>query len=291
MKAFSIEKPNNPLPLVFDSPHSGTHYPNDFNYACPFSMLEAAEDKYVEELFAHATKHGVTFLQAHFPRSYIDVNRAVDDIDIELLDGKWTGETPINATSRSHAGIGLIRRLVKPGIPVYNRSLSSEEVIARIEKYYTPYHDALHKTLKELHYNYGQVWHINCHSMPGSSAYPKRAIGLIGNTARPVDFCLGDRDGTTCDPAFTHALRDFIKNLGYTVSINDPFKGVECINKYSNPELRYNALQIEINKVLYMNEDTRVKNGNFERLQKDLEKITVFCADYVQSQLVNLAAD
>ncbi len=290
-KILSLSKPQTPLPLVFDSPHSGTRYPDDFGYACDFKILEAAEDKHVDDLFAAATAHGATFLAAHFPRSYIDPNRAATDIDTELLDEDWTGPFKINPSSRAHAGIGLIRRLVKPGIPVYNRALSSEEIVARIEKCYRPYHSALEKLIKEAHYNFGQVWHINCHSMPAASAYPKRSIGLVGNKAKPADFVLGDRDGTSCSHSFTLELRDFIKTLGYTVSVNDPFKGVELVAKYSAPAQGYHSLQIEINKSLYMNEETGEKTKNYSVLKGDVEKVIHFCSTFVESKLVNLAAD
>ncbi len=291
MDVFSLKKPSAPLPLVFDSPHSGSVYPEDFNFACNFKTLETAEDKYVEELFAHTPDYGASFLAAHFPRSYIDVNRKYEDIDTELLDGPWSGPFEIEPSSRSHAGIGLIRRLVKPGAPVYNRALSSEEIIHRIETYYAPYHSALETLISEAHYNFGQAWHINCHSMPTSSAYPRHGIGLIGNKARPVDFVLGDRDGTTCDPEFTRSLRDFIKSMGYTVSVNDPFKGVECIDKYSDPSTGHHSLQIEINKSLYMDEKTGKKLNNFVKLQADLEDLTAFIAKSVESRLITLAAD
>ncbi len=291
MNVFSLAKPKSPLPLLFDSPHSGNQYPADFRYACDFKTLETAEDKYVDNLFDFTPEYGARLLLAHFPRSYIDVNRAVDDIDPDLLAAPWNGPSPINPTPRSHSGIGLIRRLVKPGAPVYNRKLSSAEILRRIETCYIPYHNALNESLKDLHYNFGQVWHINCHSMPAASAYPRQPVGIVGNRPRAVDFVLGDRDGTTCDPAFTRALRDFIKGLGYTVSLNDPFKGVECIDKYSNPALGYHALQIEINKALYMNENTGEKTENYTKLKSDLETLTAYIAEYVQSRLTAIAAD
>ena len=288
----SIKKPKtNTLPLIFDSPHSGHHYPDDFDHICDHLTLERAEDKYVDDLFESAPDHGAHLLLAHFPRSYIDVNRSHDDIDTELLDGHWQGDFPIFPTNRSDAGIGLIRRLVKPGIPVYERDLSSDEIIARIENYYRPYHNALADLIEGAHYNFGQAWHINCHSMPSSSAYPKRPIGLIGNQPKPSDFVLGDRDGTTCDPAFTRVLRDFIKSLGYTVTINDPFKGVELVEKYSNPARGYHSIQIEINKALYMNDDTNEKTANYEVLKAHIGNINAFIAEHIESRLIPLAAD
>lgn len=287
----SVKKPKTPLPLIFDSPHSGTIYPADFNHACDFKTLQRAEDNHVDDLFASAPNHGAHLLLAHFPRSYIDVNRSIDDIDPKLLNAPWTGTRPINPTARSGAGIGLIRRLVRPGTPVYTRPLTTVEIIARIEKYYRPYHETLADLIEDAHYNFGQAWHINCHSMPSSSAYPKRPIALIGSKPKPADFVLGDRDGTTCDTAFTRALRDFITGLGYTVTINDPFKGVELVKKYSNPTNGYHSIQIEINKALYMNEETNERNANYEKLKEHITGITAFIAKHVESRLVNLAAD
>jgi len=291
----SIKKPKTPpstiKPLIFDSPHSGNIYPEDFDHACDPLTLARAEDNHVEDLFDCAPDHGAHLLLAHFPRSYIDVNRSADDIDTELLAEDWNGDFEIKPTSRSDAGIGLIRRLVRPGIPVYDRALTSTEIIHRIEKYYRPYHNTLADLIESAHYNFGQVWHINCHSMPAASAYPKRSISLIGNRQRPSDFVLGDRDGTTCDPAFTRALRDFIKDLGYTVTINDPFKGVELVEKYSNPMRGYHSIQIEINKALYMNEKTNERNANYTTLKSHITDITAFISQYIESRLVNLAAD
>jgi N-formylglutamate deformylase len=281
---YTLTRPQNGLPLVFDSPHSGHVYPQDFDYACDFSVLEKAEDKYVDQLFAHAPNHGATLLCADFPRSYIDVNRCERDIDIDLLEDLWPEE--LNPTARSHAGIGLIRRLVKPGVPLYARHLKAAEIRARIETYYRPYHAALEKAIEAAHYNFGHVWHINCHSMPTQDSHSFRASPL-----KSADIVLGDRDGTTCDIDFTHAVRDFFKGLGYRVSVNDPYKGVELVRRYSSPATGRHSLQIEIARNLYMDEETYKKCEGFEQTQKDMEKFMAFCADYVAAQSLPLAAD
>jgi N-formylglutamate deformylase len=286
----SVFRPKAPLPLVFDSPHSGHHYPDDFNFACDFITLQRTEDKYVDDLFTCVPDLGGVFLCAHAARSYIDLNRAVTDIDPELLSEEWPFG-PVQPSARSDAGIGLIRRLVKPGIPVYDRDLSPEEVIHRIEKYYRPYHDTLKKLLDEAHYNFGKVWHINCHSMPAASAAPRTPIGLVGGKPKQSDFVLGDRDGASGDMQFTHALREFLKELGYTVTVNDPFKGVELVRRYSNPTRGRYALQVEINKALFMNEETNEKSKDYSSLKEDIGKMVAFIASFVESQLIDLAAD
>jgi len=129
-RVYTVKKSQNSLPLVFDSPHSGKVYPENFGYHCDFETLQRAEDHDVEDLFAYAPEIGAALLSAEFPRSYIDPNRAIDDIDENLLAAPWPRETlgEITPTARSDSGIGLIRRLVRPGEPVYNRALSPEEI-------------------------------------------------------------------------------------------------------------------------------------------------------------------
>lgn len=280
------------LPLIFDSPHSGTHYPDNFDFFCDFKILESAEDKFIEDLFMNCTEYGATFLHAHFPRSYIDVNRRFDDIDPALLgETRWNGNFPIAPSARSHAGIGLIRRLVRPGIPVYNRALSPEEILHRIEYYYRPYHETLENLITEAHYNFGEVWHINCHSMPAASAHPRTPTGLSGASSKASDFVLGDRDGTSCSHDFTRRLREFLKSLGYTVTVNDPYKGVELVERYSNPAAGRHSLQIEVNKSLYMDEEKNTKNRNYKRLKSDIKQMNSFISAYVSARMIRLAAD
>lgn len=276
--------PERALPLVFDSPHSGTLYPEDFRYTCDHEALVRAEDKYVDELFAGAPDQGGALLCAEFPRSYIDVNRCDLDIDTDLLDGNWPHD--INPTARSHAGIGLIRRLVRPGMPLYDRKLDAAEIEHRIETYYRPYHSVLEHLIEDAHYRHGQVWHVNCHSMPSQEYYSFRASPL-----RAADFVLGDRDGTTCDIDFTHALRDFLKGLGYRVAINDPYKGVELVRRYSSPATGRHSIQIEVARSLYLDEKTYKKSNKFKNLKDDVDKLISFCADYVHAQSLPMAAD
>ena len=285
----NLTEPENALPLIFDSPHSGTHYPEDFDYACPFMALEQSEDKYVDDLFINAPSLGAPLLCALFPRTYIDVNRSMDDIDEALLDKPWNDpDIALNPTNRSYAGIGLIRRLIKPSLPVYNRLMSQKEIKSRIETYYTPYHHALGKLIEDAHKNFGQVWHINCHSMPSTA----KQIGAYArlNPAKTTDFVLGDRDGTSCDIQFTHMIRDFLQSKGYRVAINNPYKGVELVERYSAPALGRHSIQIEINRALYMDEQSCAKNKNYEALKSDITALIAHIADYTQSQLQPLAA-
>jgi N-formylglutamate amidohydrolase len=260
------------VPLVFDSPHSGTVYPDDFRFACPLGVLRMAEDTYVDELYGAAPRFGATLLAACFPRSYLDVNRALSDIDPALLDGTWPER--LEPGEKTRLGMGLIRRLAKPGMPVYDRKLSVAEVRTRIERYYRPYHAALDEICDRLHRKFGVVRYIDCHSMPSEGNAMSSDPG-----ARRADFVLGDRDGTTCEPALTEFVARVLRGRGYSVKINDPYKGVELVRRHGRPaESRY-ALQIEVNRALYMDERTQQKTAGFERLKADITHLVEALAD------------
>lgn len=276
-------------PVVFDSPHSGRIYPADFEYDCDFEILQKAEDNYVDRLFITAPDYGAVFLEAQFPRTYIDVNRAIDDIDPALLADNWTGT--INPTDRAHAGIGLIRRLARPGIPVYNRKLRAQDIQKRIDKYYRPYHRQLNKLVDQIHYDFGQVWHINCHSMPTHKAMPVLPRGAFPMLPGQPDFVLGDRSGTSCDIHFTHSFRDFLRSLGYRVAINNPYRGVEIVRRYGTPAVGRHSIQLEINKGLYWDEIKQKPSKNYKHFKGDVEKMIAFVTAYAENQLVALAAD
>lgn len=274
-------------PLVFDSPHSGTTYPDDFDYACDCDMLTRAEDKFVDALFTHVTGHDAAFVAAEFPRTYIDVNRRENDIDQEILDRPWPAE--IAKDGRAQAGIGLIRRLVKPGVPLYARQLSHGEVMHRIENYYRPYHAALQELLDDCHYRFGQVWHVNCHAMPAHTAYSRTAGHKNG--ARRYDFVLGDLDGTSCARDFRECIRNSLTRMGYRVGINDPYKGVEIVRRYGRPGENRHSIQIEINKALYMDEKRCDITPGYDQLHHDLKRLTSDIAAFVRARCIDMAAD
>lgn len=272
------------IPLVLDSPHSGRDYPADFNYICSRETLERAEDNDVDALFDFVPQTGAAMLCALFPRTYIDVNRAADDIDPELLEERWP--EPLNPTSRSYAGIGLIRRVAYPGQPVYERTLSVAEIKGRLDTYYHPYHATLKSLLDDRHYRFGQVWHINCHSMPAQiQRIPHGILNM------QPDFVLGDRDGTSCDLDFTHFIRDALRGMGYRVAINNPYKGVELVRRSAHPAGGRHSIQIEISKALYWDEHNNKRNNNFNVLKDDLHSLVSKISQYATDHLGNMAAD
>jgi N-formylglutamate amidohydrolase len=273
-----------PAPVVFDSPHSGSDYPADFNYACPLKLLRHAEDAHVESLFAAAPEFGATLIAALFPRSYIDVNRGLEDIDPLLLDQPWP--EPVSASDRVRVGMGLVRRVCKPGLAMYNRKLSVDEIRHRIACYYRPYHQALAEAINEAGVRFGAVWHINCHSMPSS---PGEGILPVG--WERTDFVLGDRDGTTCDIGFRRMVQAALERMGYDVRINDPYKGVELVRRFGKPRAGRHSLQIEINRRLYMNERTLERTSGYDELKRNLDALVAEIVAYAGDQLTAAAAD
>lgn len=266
------------LPLVLDSPHSGEAYPADFDHAPPRHEVRRAEDTHVARLYRHAPRHGATLIEATFPRSYIDPNRSLADVDPELLVDPW-GE-PLAPTRKTTQGIGLVWRVARSGVPMYARKLTSAEVRARIARCWQPYHDTLASELDAARQAFGAVWHLNLHSMP--------AVG-DANADDPgrarADFVLGDRDGTTCDPTFTREVATTLRNMGYDVAINDPYKGVELVRKHGRPAENRHSLQIEINRRLYMDEMTLEANDGYTKLERDLESMLMAIAAYVRRRI------
>jgi N-formylglutamate amidohydrolase len=255
-----------PIALVLDSPHSGTDYPADFDYAAPRALVRQAEDTHVETLWRSAPEFGATLIEALFPRAYIDPNRSLEDIDEALLDAPWPG--PVRRSRKTEQGIGLVWRLAREGAPMYARKLSVAEVQRRIDECYAPYHRALAQALDARHRQFGAVWHVNCHSMP--------AVGdtLADDPGRArADFVLGDRDGTTCAPEFTAAVSDALRGMGYDVAVNDPYKGVELVRLHGRPGENRHSLQIEINRRLYMDETTLEPHEGFAGLRADLDRL------------------
>jgi N-formylglutamate deformylase len=257
------------VPLVLDSPHSGALYPEDFAYCCPLPVLRRAEDSYVDELFAAAPQHGATLIGALFPRSYVDVNRAADDLDPTLL----AEPLPPFLVPRPMTRVGLVRRHAQPGVPIYDKKLTPDDVLARIERYHTPYHRVLDETVGRLHQGFGAVWHVNCHSMPSH-----------GDKGEHGDFVLGDRDGTTCDGEFTDFVASSLRGLGYDVRINEGYKGVEIVRRQGRPAENRHSLQIEVDRSLYMDQKTLEKLSGFDSLRADLDRLVAAIAGFVRAR-------
>ncbi len=255
-------------PVVFDSPHSGFALPADFDTIAPEAALRSTCDAYVDGLWSGVTAYGATLLAATFPRCYIDANRAAGDIDPELLATPWP--QPLQLTDYTRRGMGLIRRFALPGIPMYEKRLSVEDVQHRIDTYYTPYRTALRGTLESAVVRHGLVWHFNCHSMKSRG----NAMNVDAGARRP-DFVISDRDGTSAVPGVTRWTAEFFRGLGYSVQVNDPYHGGDIVRSFGAPDRHRSSIQIEISRGLYMNEADFARNAGFEKLR---DHLTAFAA-------------
>lgn len=239
------------MPVVFASPHSGADYPPEFVAASRLDplTLRKSEDSFVDEIFAAAPAHGAPLLRAFFPRVFLDPNREPFELDPEMFEDQLPSY--VNSQSaRVMAGIGTIARVVTTGEIIYKNKLQFAEVADRINTYYRPYHRELQKLIEQTRERFGLCLLIDCHSMPSVGGPIDQDPG-----ARRADFVLGDCFGASCAPELTDKAEQVLKGMGYQVVRNNPYSGGYTTVNYGRPAARVHALQIEINRALYMDEE------------------------------------
>lgn len=247
--AVEVIEPKVPaIPVLFASPHSGRNYPDDFGTIQPMPILRRAEDAYVDDLIRGAADQGVTIVNALFPRAYLDANRDEDDLDPDLIE---EGANVVGG-EKSKLGIGIIRRVVTPQYPIYDRRLPLTEVEQRIANYYQPYHAAIASAIRRLSIEAGPIVFIDWHSMKsvGNAATPD------GPGAERPDMVMGDRFGSSCALGLTEAIEGYLTGAGFSVSVNKPYAGAATLRRYGKPEKGIHALQIEMNRSIYLDEET-----------------------------------
>lgn len=272
------------VPLVFNSPHSGADYPAAFLAASRLDpvALRKSEDCFVDELFAAAIDYGAPLLRAHFPRAFLDVNREPYELDPKMFEGRLPGF--INARSmRVAGGLGTIARIVGDQQEIYAGKLQAAEALDRIERLYKPYHRTLKSLLQDQQRRFGLAFLIDCHSMPSS--------GLHRDEGQRADIVIGDRFGTSAAPFFVDAVEDALRGRGYRVGRNRPYAGGFITEHYGNPANAIHAVQIEINRGLYMDERTLTKTTGFTALQSDLEGMMADLAALLGCHNTRLAAE
>ncbi len=236
------------LPLIFSVPHSGRIYPDEFIEVSRLNEkgLRRSEDAFVDHLFKGMVSLGAPVLCARFPRAYLDVNREPYELEPRLFDGKL----PPYANTRSArvlSGLGTIPRIVADGCEIYHKRLPVEEGLTRIETLYRPYHTALQQLVNHTIDLHGTAILIDCHSMPSGQ---EKSLSI---RAKP-DVVLGDRYGTSCSCLLTDAVSELFLAHGYTTVYNQPYAGGFITEFYGKPEQGCHALQIELNRALYMDE-------------------------------------
>jgi N-formylglutamate amidohydrolase len=251
------------LPLVLNSGHSGSCYPSCFLAASRLdkNAIRRSEDSYVDELIAGAAALGAPLLKANFPRAWLDVNREPYELDPKM----FSGSLPTYANVRSvrvAGGLGTIARIVSESEEIYAAPLPVEEALARIDAVYKPYHRALRQLVIETRAAFGLAVLVDCHSMPSS-------VRGVHGRFRP-DIVLGDRYGTSCSSQLTDLAARILTCLGYSVSRNKPYAGGFITEHYGQPGRGLHAVQVEINRRLYMDERSLARTAGFDRLRSDL---------------------
>jgi N-formylglutamate amidohydrolase len=283
------------LPFVFNTAHSGRIYPARFVAGSRLDEhgLRRSEDCFVDQLFSESPALGAPLLMAHFPRAYLDANREPYELDPRMFDGRL----PSYANTRSMrvaGGLGVIPRIVAEGQEIYRERLPVSEALSRIDQIYRPYHRALRGLLTKTHQRFGEVYLFDCHSMPSASIGPSASIEPSGSGAvqasqpdigRPdigrPDIVLGDRYGTSCTPRFIDAAQAAFEQLGFSVMRNRPYAGGFITEHYGDPVAGNHALQIEINRALYMDEERLLPHAGFESVKHAMTQAVQIISDIV----------
>jgi N-formylglutamate amidohydrolase len=265
-------------PIIFNSPHSGTVYPHEFLMASRIDMatLRKSEDSFMDELIAGLSDQGFATVSVNFPRSYVDVNREPYELDPRM----FAGRLPSFANTRSMrvaGGLGTIPRVVGDGQEIYSDRLSIDDALQRIESLYKPYHRALRRLIARVHHDFGTAILVDCHSMP--------SVGVSREEPRRPDLVIGDRYGTSCAPLLADVVQDTMQSLGYSVGRNKPYAGGFITEHYGNPGSGLHAIQIELNRAIYMDERLRERSSNFARVAADVATLADACAAIPLSDL------
>jgi N-formylglutamate amidohydrolase len=249
-------------PIIFNSPHSGSVYPYDFLNASRIDLatLRRSEDSFMDELISDLSRRGFPTVRVNFPRSYVDVNREPYELDPRM----FAGRLPSFANTRSMrvaGGLGTIPRVVGDGQEIYRERLSVNDGLSRIEALYKPYHRALRRLINKVHQTFGTVVVVDCHSMP--------SIGVSRDEPRRPDVVIGDRYGTSCAPLLPDMVENTMSRLGYSVGRNKPYAGGFITEHYGNPASGLHAVQLELNRAIYMDERRREKGPRFAQVAAD----------------------
>ena len=269
--------------VVFASPHSGRDYPWSFlrKTILDEHSIRTSEDAFVDQLFDCAPQFGASFLKAGAPRAYVDLNRKVDELDPALIEGVCRGGNNLRIAS----GLGVIPRVVAGGRSIYSGKISHDEAQRRITQYWRPYHEMLQKLLDNARQRHGQAVLIDCHSMPHEATN-----GVAKSGIRRPDVVLGDRFGASATGEVVDQLEAAFVDAGFVVTRNAPFAGAYITQAYGRPSKGQHAVQVEIDRSIYMNEQLIRPNGNFEAVQAALRDVVQEAAMIGQGR-IPLAAE
>ncbi|MFZ1991536.1 MAG: N-formylglutamate amidohydrolase [Alphaproteobacteria bacterium] len=284
----SVRRPSHQVaPIVLASPHSGRAYSPGFlaDSKLDAITLRRSEDSFVDEIFGAGPSLGLPLVAALFPRAFCDVNREPYELDQQMFEDRLPAF--VNTRSvRVACGLGTIARVVTDGAEIYRRRLSFAEAEQRLRQCYRPYHRALKKLIDDAIHTFGTAILIDCHSMPSVGGPMDQDAG-VGRK----DIVLGDRYGTSCDGRIVAMIEDALKGLGFDVVRNNPYAGGHTTQLYGMPARGIHAVQIEINRALYMDERKVEKRPGFDDIARKMTKMLEMLAHGVNSTLYGVAAD
>jgi N-formylglutamate amidohydrolase len=276
------------LPLVVSSPHSGRNYPQKFVDASDLTplRLRSSEDSFVDEIFDSAPTLGAPFIKALFPRAFLDVNRQPFELDPSMFSDILPNFVTTQ-NSRISAGLGTIARVVSNGEKIYRDKLTFIEAEARINNFYWPYHQTLKTLIDDTKNEFGYCILLDCHSMPsGTNKYKNSCRSSTGSLG---DIVLGDCYGTSCHRDIINSAIDILSGYGFSVRRNIPYAGGFITRNYGKPREGVHAIQIELNRALYMDEKLIERLDNIELLAKAMTNFMDFLGNLLTSN--NLAAE
>ena len=275
--------------VIFASPHSGCVYPQAFlrQSALSAAVLRSSEDAFVDQLFETAPSYGAPFLVATYPRAWVDLNRAQDELDAALIEGvRRNGHNP-----RIASGLGVVPRVVSGGRPIYRGKISLDEARARIRDVWRPYHAALHQQLVETRATFGEAILIDCHSMPHEAIEPDADYPSGARGPQRPDVVLGDRFGAAASGGIVDRIEAAFAAAGLRVSRNTPFAGAFITQHYGRPTKGQHVVQVEIDRALYMDEARVAPHGGFARFKRLIDGVVAELADIGRADQVGIAAE
>src|ERR1700738_3635081 len=271
-----VEPPEWRAPIIFNSPHSGSIYPDEFLNASRIDLvsLRRSEDSFMDQLIGDLSGRGFPTVRVNFPRSYVDVNREPYELDPRMFSGRL----PSFANTRSMrvaGGLGTIPRVVGDGQEIYRERLSVDDALARIEALYKPYHRALRRLINKAHQTFGTVGGGDCHSIASGGGWrgeARRAGGGRGGPRRR-DVLIGDRYGASCAPLLPDMVEDTLSRLGYSIGRNKPYAGGFITEHYGNPASGLHTIQLELNRGIYMAQRRRERGQRFAQVAADFASL------------------
>ncbi|PRY24254.1 N-formylglutamate deformylase [Aliiruegeria haliotis] len=270
--------------VVFSSPHSGCDYSWDFlrRSVLDEMSIRSSEDAFVDRLFETGTGFGAPLLAARAPRAFVDLNRGADELDPAVIQGARS----LTHNPRVASGLGVIPRVVSNGRAIYRGKLPLAEARGRLNGFWHPYHERLQSLLDESKNAFGSSILVDCHSMPHEAVQ-----SVPGSDNRKPHVVLGDRFGAACSPEIMDRVEVAFTRAGLRVARNAPFAGAYIAEHYGRPSRKQHAIQVEIDRSLYMDERKIQPSRDFSGFRETLRGVISDIADIGRLASMPLAAE